>query len=53
MKLGQRIGTSIKNFGSLATKSMIVDVVNSAGYRGAGANDSGQWFFGNNGIDLH
>jgi hypothetical protein len=40
------------NFG-LATKTMIVDVVNSVGYRGSGANSGGMWFFGNNGIDLH
>ena len=40
------------NFG-LATKSMVTDVINSAGYRGSGTNSGGMWFFGNNGIDLH
>jgi hypothetical protein len=53
MTFGQQISTLSKRFGQFANKSMVVDVVNSFGYRGEGANDGGQWFFGNNGIDLH
>ena len=32
---------------------LVVDVISTYGYRGKGANDGGQWFFGNDGIDLH
>lgn len=57
MKFTQRLGIAGKhlvqgNLG-LAAKSMVVDVVNSASFRGQGVNDGGMWFFGNNGIDLH
>lgn len=57
MKFTQRLGLAGKhlmhgNIG-LAAKSMVVDVVNSASFRGQGVNDGGMWFFGNNGIDLH
>lgn len=56
MTIGQRLQRVGKNFSqglNLAAKSLVVDVVNNASYRGEGANDGGMWFFGNNGIDLH
>ena len=57
MGIGKRLQTAGKhliqgNIG-LAAKSMVVDVVNSASFRGSGIDQGGMWFFGNNGIDLH